>query len=406
MRSLIAVALTALLLAVLTAPFANALALRHGSWQALGNKLRALLHTTHMDIDVSPSRADRRRMGIGERLWMVAQSEAGAVTLAQAKLNATDDVDVQAIDEFRKSSWLMDNIAFDDVVSGTGNGATMTYTYTRVVTQPTAQTRAVNAEYTPQEATKARTSADLKIFGGAYDIDRVLALIGGSVNAGEVAFQMEQKIKAAKALWNDLFFNGDSAVNANEFDGLDKMLTGTTTEFRPADVTDWTGINSEQAAFNELEALDEFLGSLDEAPDFLAGNKKLIAKLKGLARRAGYLTKSEDAFGRTVEAYNGVVFLDPGDKAGSTNPVIPIETRDLDAGGPGAAVTGLTDLYAGRLGLDGIHGISLAGAPLVRTWLPDFTTAGAVKKGEVEMVAAVVLKKTKAAAVFRNIKVQ
>ena len=49
----------------------------------------------------------------------------------------------------------------------------------------------------------------------------------------------------------------------------------------------------------------------------------------------------------------------------------------------------------------------LAGQPLTRNWLPDFSTAGAVKTGEAEMTpVAVVLKKTKAAAVFRNIKVR
>lgn len=48
----------------------------------------------------------------------------------------------------------------------------------------------------------------------------------------------------------------------------------------------------------------------------------------------------------------------------------------------------------------------MAGQAPVNTWLPDFNTAGAVKKGEVEMVAAVVLKATKAAGIMRKIKVQ
>jgi hypothetical protein len=56
--------------------------------------------------------------------------------------------------------------------------------------------------------------------------------------------------------------------------------------------------------------------------------------------------------------------------------------------------------------MDGFHGISMAGVAPVQTWLPDFTTSGAVKTGEVEMVAAVALKATKAAGVFRKIKVQ
>jgi hypothetical protein len=71
-----------------------------------------------------------------------------------------------------------------------------------------------------------------------------------------------------------------------------------------------------------------------------------------------------------------------------------------------ANVTGLTDLYVVRIGMDGFHGVSVAGQPILQTWLPDFTTAGAVKKGEVEMgPVACVLKATKAAGVLRNIKV-
>jgi hypothetical protein len=60
-----------------------------------------------------------------------------------------------------------------------------------------------------------------------------------------------------------------------------------------------------------------------------------------------------------------------------------------------------------RFGLDAFHGVSIAGGQLVQQWMPDFTTAGAVKTGEVELgPVAVALKRTKAAAVRRNIKVQ
>ena len=63
-------------------------------------------------------------------------------------------------------------------------------------------------------------------------------------------------------------------------------------------------------------------------------------------------------------------------------------------------------LYAYRVGLDGFHGVTVSGQPLVRTWLPDFTEAGAVKKGEVEMgPLAVALKATKAATVLRGVTV-
>ena len=56
--------------------------------------------------------------------------------------------------------------------------------------------------------------------------------------------------------------------------------------------------------------------------------------------------------------------------------------------------------------MDGLHGVSFAGMAPVQTWLPDFSTSGAVKTGEVEMNAAIALKASKAAGVFRNIKVK
>ena len=310
------------------------------------------------------------------------------VTLAQAALNAASDIDRNVIDEYRKSSWLFDNMLFDDVVNpDTSGGGTLTYGYTRLVTQPTAAFRAINAEYTPQEATKQQYTVDLKPFGGSFQIDRVLAAIA---RAKEVSFQITQKAKAAKALFNDAVINGDSAVDANSFDGLDKALTGSSTEVTPTAAV-WQGAVSEDDAFAIMDDVDSLLAALDGPADVLIGNKRTLAKIRSAARRAGYFTRSEDAFGRAVERYNNVVLLDPGEKPGSTTEIIPV---------PGS---GLTDLYAVRLGLDGFHAISLAGQPPVRQWLPDFTTAGAVKTGEVEMVAAVALKATKSAAVLRDL---
>lgn len=69
--------------------------------------------------------------------------------------------------------------------------------------------------------------------------------------------------------------------------------------------------------------------------------------------------------------------------------------------------TNLTDIYVVRMGMDGFHGVSPAGQPLLRQWLPDFDRAGAVKTGEVELgPVAAVLKSTKAAAVLRNVKIR
>lgn len=317
-----------------------------------------------------------------------------AVTLSEAKKNVQDDLQMGVIDEFAKSSYLFNNLTFDDCVSPTGGGATLTYGYTRLITQPTAQFRAVNEEYTPQEVEKQRYTVDLKVFGGAFEIDRVISNMGGIVD--EVTLQMKQKIKAAAALFNDTVINGDSAVDAKAFDGLDKALTGSSTEYVPSTAIDLSTSAKVTENWQEfLDILDEFLLGLDGTPSFIGGNTKMIAKLRAIARRAGMYQVSKNEFGQQVESYGTIPFIDLGTKAGSNNPVVPIHST-----------TGETSLYVVRLGLDGFHAVSMAGVPPVQSWLPDFKTAGAVKKGEVEMVAAVALKATKAAGVLRKIKVQ
>lgn len=317
------------------------------------------------------------------------------VTLEEARKNVQDDLQMGVIDEFRKSNWILDHITFDDAVSPTGGGATPTYSYTRLKTQPTAQFRAINTEYTPSEVTKERHSVDIKVFGGAYQIDRVIANMGGIVS--EVELQQSQKIKAAQALFNDTFINGDEAVDTNAFDGLDKALTGSTTEYNNEDTV--IDLSTSQLVTDNfqyfLDMLDEFLRGLDGEPSFIAGNTKLISKLRACARRAAMYQVTKSDWGTNVESYGNIPFVDLGAKPGTNDDVVKTDSTK-----------GTTSLYVARLSMDGLHGVSFAGMAPVQTWLPDFSTSGAVKTGEVEMNAAIALKASKAAGVFRNIKVK
>ena len=312
------------------------------------------------------------------------------VTLAQAKLNVQDDLQLGIIDEFAKSSFIMNNIPFADVVSPTGGGATLTYGYTRLITQPTAAFRAVNSEYTPGEVQKQRYTTDLKVFGGSFEVDRIIAGMGGI--ADEVALQSAQKVKAASALFSDTMINGNSSTDANVFDGLDVAVTGSDTEYTHAiDLSTSATITAN--ATEMLDALDEWMLTMDGV-DCLLMNTKALAKMRAVARRAGMYQSKLNDFGQQVEYYGNVPMIDLGAKAGSNDPIVGIDA------------SGNTSIYAVRFGMDGFHAISMAGQPPVKIWLPDFTTAGAVKKGEVEMVAGCALKSTKAAGVFRGIKVQ
>lgn len=409
------------------------------------------------------------------------------VSLAEAKLNAQNDYDPMVIDEFRKESAVLDSMIFDDAVNPSGGGATLTYGYRRLKTQPSADTRAINYEYTPATVTTEAFTTNLAVMGGSFEVDRVLANVGPAAS-GAVALNLAQKIKATVTKFQDVVINGDTVADANAFDGLNKALIGSTTEYRNDSVTDWSALDTTEKRLSALDALDEFLGLMDGAPTILVGNAKVLAKVRSIVRGTGMYVRNPieglvGANGRPIsrEEYGGITFADAGDKAGSTTAIVPVrkqvklnptvtavsgtisfkvnaETVTIaydanaaawkaainavvpggdvtgttaklitypagtsvtiaavadggvtfaDATSTDAPATGLTDLFAYRVGLDGFHGVTTVGGQLVQTWLPDFSTAGAVKKGEVELgPVSVALKATKAAAVFRNIKVQ
>ena len=324
-----------------------------------------------------------------------------AITLAEAKLNATTDLDISVIDEFRTNP-IMDLITFDDAVNPAGGGATMTYGYRRLLTTATAATRAINAEYAPQNVTTQQYTVNLGVLGGSFDVDRVVAKIGPAAS-GSIALNMSQKIKATQAKFGDMVINGDTAVDANGFDGLSKALTGSSTEDTVS--RDWTGVMSQTLAFKILTDVDDLLSTLDGAAGILLGNRKTMNLIKAASRFANQAVQVVGPRNTALVSYAGAILQDAGLVAGSAADVVPVNVTDPD--GAGVLTAGSTGLFAVRFGLDGFHGVSTAGGSLVQSWLPDFSTAGAVKKGEVELgPVAVALKASKAAGVFRNIKVQ
>lgn len=313
------------------------------------------------------------------------------LTLQQAKVGLADKVVQTVIDEFRRESVLLDRMVFDDAVSAGTGGSTLTYGYLRLLTPSVAAGRAINANYTAGEALKVKKSTDLKIFGGAFEVDRVLE---DSAAQSEITFQLQQKTIATVNKFHYDFINGDSSVTPEDFDGLDKMLTGASTEATStADLSTAANIKANASEF-ALE-LDNMLAELATKPDMLLVNSKMATALKAVARELGYYTRSENAFGQGVDNYDGIAIVDLGDyfDGSQTKSIVP------------TAVSGKTDIYAVKLGLDAVHGASISGSKIVNVYLPDMSAPGAVKKGEVEMVCAPVLKNSKMAGVLRGVKI-
>ena len=317
------------------------------------------------------------------------------ITLLEAKVGMADKVDQMVIDEFRRGSFLLDALIFDNAVSPGTGGSTLVYGYIKLLTPSSAGFRALNTEYTNNEAKRIKATAELKIFGGNFKIDRVIINTSGVVD--ELNFQLTQKIKASINLFHYSTINGDSALNEDEFDGLDVILSGSSTEYNTGSNIDLSTSASIDTNYNEfLDMMNTFLSKLSARPDMLLMNSDMKVKMSSVARRAKYLTQSEDAFGRPVECYNGIPMVDleyyyDGNK---TVPCVPIDPVD-----------GTTSIFAVKIALDGFHGVSPLGGKVINTTLPNLKEAGVMKEGDVEMVAAVVLKDSRKAGVFRNIKI-
>ena len=323
------------------------------------------------------------------------------ITLQEAKVGMADKVDQKVVDTFRRSSLLLDKLVFDNAISPGTGGSTLTYGYIQLKTPSTAAVRQINSEYTAGEAKREEKTTKAVVMGGKFQIDRVLIGTAGAVD--ELAFQTEQKVKATANYFNNLVINGNKASSGtgvlNTFDGLDKLLTGTETEITSAvDVSTEALMNANYNAL--LDEVDGFLSTLDGKPSMLLMNNKMLSKMRSAARRAGYYSKTRDEFGRQVETYNDIPMYDMGKYYNGTNTVdiIPETAASTSA-------EGKTDIYAVTIGLDGFHGVSPTGSKVINSYMPDLSKPGAVKDGEVELVAGIALKNTNKAGVLRGIKI-
>lgn len=323
-----------------------------------------------------------------------------AITLAEAKVGMADKVDQMVVDEFRRDSFLLDRLIFDDAVSPGTGGSTLTYGYVQLKTPSTAARRNINTEYQTNEAKREKKQANLDIFGGAFEIDRVLQATSGAVN--EIGFQMQQKIKAATNLFHYLVVNGSMEEKAGykkcEFDGIRKLTEKTSTS-KSAEGINLTGVdNINKYRDSFVLMLNAWLSGFAEKPDMLLMNGNMLNILQYIGQKMGYFSREKDDFGRAVLTYNDILMVDAGQYYDGTKevPCVGVDGK-----------TGTSSIIGVKIGLTGFHGICpKEKAAFIKSYLPDLNAPGAVKKGEAEMVAGVVLKNTKMAGILKDIQIQ
>lgn len=255
-----------------------------------------------------------------------------AVTLAQSALLSQNDLQRGVVETFVQESVVLDNIPLIEIQ---GNA----YAYDAEATLPGVEFRAVNSSYTESTGTVNQSTESLVILGGDADVDTFIVKTRGNLN-DQRAIQTRLKVKSAVYKYQDTFINGDTAVDANSFDGLKKRLTGT--QVITAATNGLAVLGADDAARQSfLDQLDALISVVPGGPQALYMNASIRSKLLSAMRRLNIYTQP---VGRVPEfmspqsvpgamiaqnmlpTYNGIPLIDIGAKADGTAIIPQTET--------------------------------------------------------------------------------
>jgi hypothetical protein len=263
-----------------------------------------------------------------------------ALTLAQSALLSQNDLQRGVLETFVQESVLLDRIPLMDI---TGNA----FAYNEEATLPGIEFRAVNAAYSESTGTVNQKTETLVILGGDADVDTFIQKTRGNLN-DQRALQDQLKVKAASYKFQDSFINGDTAVDANSFDGLKKRLTGgqvlaAGTNGIPVVGNGGTDIH---AFFDFLDALIALVPGLSGDTGALYLNTMIRTKILSAMRRININTEpvgrlpaplrtSVGGSARVTQAmlptYNGIPLIDIGTKADGSLIIPQTETQGASA---------------------------------------------------------------------------
>ena len=255
-----------------------------------------------------------------------------ALTKTEAAKLSNDLLLRGVVDTIVKESSVLTVLPFTSVV---GNALT----YNREATSPAAAFYDVGDTWTEATPTFTQVQATLKILGGDADIDNFLEQTYADTNDLQ-AEVIAKRAKSIAYLFSDSFYNGDSAVNTKSFDGLKKLLSGTSQE-----VT--AGANG---AALSLDTMDQLIDLVTPGkPDALFCSKRTRRKLSSLRRATGNLLETDvDQFGRRALFYDGLPIL------------VDDFIQDTETQGSSGAVC--SSIFAVKFGMDsGLLGLENGG---------------------------------------------
>lgn len=257
-----------------------------------------------------------------------------ALTQAEAAKLTNDLLLRGVIETVVSESAVLQYLPFIDV---TGSAVT----YNRENAAPAVGWYAVGDSWEESTPTFTQVTATLKILGGDADVDNFLQQTYADPNDLEAEI-VALKSKAVAYEFSQTFFDGDSAVNTSEFDGLVNLVQ--------AGQTITAGANG---AALTLDMMDELIDLVKPGrPEALFMAKRTRRKLSSLRRSSGNLLETDvDQFGRRALYYDGIPIL--------VDDFLPIdETQGTE--------TAASSIYAARFGRQGILGLQNSGIQVER----------------------------------------
>ena len=225
------------------------------------------------------------------------------------------------IELFAKSNQILNAMVFESV-----NGSGVDYDQEAAL--PGVAFRGINEEYTASAGVINPMHDPLKIAGGTLDVDSALIKMFGE---GVRSKHEGMKIKALSLKIAKMVIKGDSQSDPKEFDGLQRRLAND-------QKIDMSGDGGEEDAL-ALGTLDEAIDQT-ENPTHIIMNVKLRRLMTTASRTAsigGYITYTQDNWGRQVPTYADLPILDAG-KDNTNADIIPLTEA---AGDSGASSTSL-----------------------------------------------------------------
>ncbi len=261
-----------------------------------------------------------------------------AMTLTEAAKLNQNELARGVVETITIASPVLDRLPFKDIQ---GNA----FTYNEELTLSGVEFRAVNAAYAESTGTVNPRTESIVIMGGDADVDRFIVVTQGNLT-DQRALQLDMKTKSAAFKFQDAFINGDTAVDANSFDGLKKRLTGSQVFAAGANGLAVLGASDAErhAFFDQLDALIDRVPGLNGNNGAIYMNNSILGKITSSMRRLTMYTVDLDAFGRRVPFYNGIPLLDIGTKADGTAILPQTEVQ-------GTATTA-SSIYAVKFGND------------------------------------------------------